>query len=88
MSISGCRSNVNVYSHSFVSEGEFYLWMQLCDICSGVFLWFRKNTVGKKNFAPQNMFTSRIEKYRRKNCEELCEVAGVSGSVILHKCSQ
>lgn len=49
MSISSCSSNVNVYSCFFVSERQFYLWMQLCEICSGVFLWFSKITVGKKN---------------------------------------
>lgn len=37
MSISACRNNVNVYSHSFVSGKGFYLWKQLCEIFSGVF---------------------------------------------------
>lgn len=66
--------------------------MQLCEICSGVFLWFRKNTVGNKNFPPKTCLRAlnslRELKIIQENCKELCEVEGVSDCVILHKYSQ
>lgn len=69
---------MNVNSRSFVSEREFYLWMQLPEICSGVFLGFRKNTVGKKNFPPRICLRAGIESRScRENCKELCEEKGV-----------
>lgn len=65
MSISGCRSNVNVNSCFFVSEREFYLWMQLFEICSGVFLWFSQNTVGKKNFPHKIYLRAELKRIQK-----------------------
>lgn len=66
MSTSGCSSNVNVYSHSFVSEREFYLWMQLCEICSDVFLLFSRNTTGKKNLPPKIYLRAELKSIQKR----------------------
>lgn len=48
MSISDCKSNMNVNSCSFVLEREFYWWMQFLESCSNIILCLRCIVIFKK----------------------------------------